>query len=56
MEMAISTAQRIKNVIIANKSCDSKGIADALNKDVLEFCAGSPLLDDITLIAAKGKK
>ncbi len=47
---------RIESIIKANKDNDSKDIAEALNMDVLAFCEGTPLRDDITLITAKGIK
>jgi sigma-B regulation protein RsbU (phosphoserine phosphatase) len=47
--------ERIQNNLLENKNLDVKSITKLLNDDVLNFCSGVPIHDDLTLIVAKGR-
>jgi serine phosphatase RsbU (regulator of sigma subunit) len=45
---------RIIRATMANQEKTGKEIAHAITEDVLRFCGGNPLHDDVTMIVAKG--
>ena len=46
--------ERIIKSAQENKTASAKEITKALNSDVMSFCGGTPMHDDVTLIVAKG--
>ena len=47
--------ERIEKVLSENKHLDAKSMAKYFKDDLISFCNGEPIHDDVTLIAAKGK-
>ena len=46
---------RIQTVLSENRHLGSKDLAKFFKDDIISFCNGEPIHDDVTLIAAKGK-
>ena len=47
--------ETIEKVLGENKHLDAKSMAKYFKDDLISFCNGEPIHDDVTLIAAKGK-